>query len=87
LAPSEILAVWGPGGADFNEALCVDRRVRCVISKASGEAGGVEAKAEAAKKLGIPLIMIRRPDEPDGLSCVSDVDGLLKWCKEKTNKS
>ncbi|MDR1943810.1 MAG: precorrin-6A reductase, partial [Synergistaceae bacterium] len=82
LEPCEIIASWGPGGADLNEALCVDRAVKCVISKESGEAGGVQSKALAAQKLGLPLILIRRPSEPEGLNRTDDPNALLEWCGE-----
>jgi precorrin-6x reductase len=80
LRPEEIIAVWGAGGADFNEALCADRGVRCVISKASGETGGVESKSEAARRLDIPLILISRPKEPEGAERITGPEKLLEWC-------
>jgi cobalt-precorrin 5A hydrolase/precorrin-3B C17-methyltransferase len=82
LEPREIIAAWGAGGAAFNEALCADRNIRCIISKESGEAGGVDAKALAAARLDIPLILIRRPKEPD-LERIGDVSILLDWCRKK----
>jgi cobalt-precorrin 5A hydrolase/precorrin-3B C17-methyltransferase len=82
LEPKEIIAAWGAGGADFNEALCADRAVKCVIAKESGEAGGTNAKALAAARLGIPMIVIRRPKEP-ALERINEISALLGWCKEK----
>jgi cobalt-precorrin 5A hydrolase/precorrin-3B C17-methyltransferase len=85
LEPKEIIAAWGAGGADFNEALCADRTVKCVIGKESGEAGGTSAKALAAARLGIPMILIRRPKEP-ALERISEISALLEWCREKIKK-
>jgi hypothetical protein len=36
-------------------------RIDCVVTKESGEVGGFLAKAEAAYSLGIPLIVVERP--------------------------
>jgi precorrin-6x reductase len=56
-----ILAMQGPFSEAFNVALWRDRRVDCVVTKDSGEAGGYSAKVGAAAALGIPLLVIRRP--------------------------
>jgi precorrin-6x reductase len=79
----EIVAIWGAGDANFNEALCRDRNARVIISKESGGAGGVDAKAEAARRLGIPMILIARPAEPEGVEAIGAVDGLLRWCEAR----
>jgi cobalt-factor III methyltransferase len=56
-----ICAMQGPFSSDFNIALWSAWNVDCVVTKESGEIGGFCAKAEAADKLGIPLIVVRRP--------------------------
>jgi precorrin-6x reductase len=58
---SHICAMQGPFSTDFNLALWSAWRVDCVVTKESGEAGGFHSKAEAADKLGIPFIVVRRP--------------------------
>jgi len=58
---SHICAMQGPFSTDFNLALWSVWRVDCVVTKESGEAGGFHTKAEAADKLGIPFIVVRRP--------------------------
>jgi precorrin-6x reductase len=58
---SHICAMQGPFSTDFNLALWSAWGVDCVVTKESGEAGGFHAKAEAADKLGIPFIVVRRP--------------------------
>ncbi|MDR1472583.1 MAG: precorrin-6A reductase [Synergistaceae bacterium] len=80
LEPREIVAMWGAGGAEFNESLCRERGVRLILSKESGALGGIEAKALAAERLGIPLVLIGRPDEPPGVPSFSATDDLLGWC-------
>jgi cobalt-factor III methyltransferase len=56
-----ILAMQGPFSEAFNHALWCDQRIDCVVTKDSGEAGGFSAKTRAAASLGIPLLVIRRP--------------------------
>jgi precorrin-6x reductase len=82
LSPREILAMWGAGNADFNEALCRDKNVRCIVSRESGPQGGVADKAEAARRLGIPLVLVIRPEEPGGATRVKDLEELLGWCEK-----
>ncbi|MDR1133549.1 MAG: precorrin-6A reductase [Synergistaceae bacterium] len=80
LLPKEIIASWGAGNADFNEALCRDRNVLVIVSRDSGAQGGVGDKAEAARRLGIPLVLVSRPEEIAGIARVDDAEGLLRWC-------
>jgi cobalt-factor III methyltransferase len=58
---SHICAMQGPFSTEFNIALWSAWKVDCVVTKESGEPGGFRAKAEAADRLGIPLIVVRRP--------------------------
>jgi cobalt-factor III methyltransferase len=56
-----ICAMQGPFSQAFNTALWQDWRIDCVVTKDSGAAGGYAAKAAAAAALGIPLLVIERP--------------------------
>jgi precorrin-6x reductase len=58
---SQICAMQGPFSQVFNTALWQDWQIDCVVTKDSGEAGGFDAKAAAAAALGIPLLVIERP--------------------------
>jgi precorrin-6x reductase len=82
VSPTEIVASWGPGGADYNEALCRDRDVKCIVSRESGLPGGVAGKALAAGKLGIPLVLISRPAENPGIVRIQNVGELSDWSRE-----
>lgn len=59
---ARICAMQGPFSRALNETLWRDWTIDCVVSKDSGDAGGYTAKADAAAALGIPMIVIRRPD-------------------------
>jgi cobalt-factor III methyltransferase len=58
---SHLCAMQGPFSTDFNTALWSAWKIGCVVTKESGEAGGFSSKAEAANKLGISLVVVRRP--------------------------
>lgn len=58
---SHLCAMQGPFSGEFNESLWRSWGIECVVTKDSGEAGGFQAKAGAAKALGIPLIVVDRP--------------------------
>ncbi len=77
---SHICAMQGPFSNDFNIALWSAWKVDCVVTKESGEAGGFGSKVEAAHKLGIPLIVVRRPQifYPVVASDFNTLTGLLE---------
>jgi len=56
-----ICAMQGPFSRDFNTALWRDWQIDCVVTKDSGDAGGYRAKADAARVLDIPLLVVARP--------------------------
>jgi precorrin-6x reductase len=41
----------------------------------------VADKAEAARRLGIPLVLVTRPSEPEKATRVNDLRELLNWCE------
>jgi precorrin-6A/cobalt-precorrin-6A reductase len=67
----------GPFSAEADRALMVDHRVELVVSKNAGGAGAV-AKLQAARALGLPVLMIDRPIVPPRPE-VGSVAGVLDW--------
>jgi precorrin-3B C17-methyltransferase len=61
ISRDRICAMQGPFSEAFNEALWRDWEIDCVITKESGDAGGFDQKVNAAQKLGIPMIVVKRP--------------------------
>ena len=61
LATGNILAMKGP----FSESLNLEMMKYCqaavLVTKESGDTGGTREKLQAAKKLGIPVILVKRP--------------------------
>jgi precorrin-6A/cobalt-precorrin-6A reductase len=41
------------------------------------------AKLEAARVLGIPVVVIRRPVLPAGVAVVETVDQVVEWVRER----
>ncbi|MFO1128844.1 MAG: cobalt-precorrin-6A reductase [Rhodospirillales bacterium] len=65
-----------PFTVDDETALIRDHAIETVVSKQAG--GATRAKLQAAARLGLPVVMIRRPDKPAGAR-VADVEGALAW--------
>nr|WP_246149332.1 cobalt-precorrin-6A reductase [Skermanella pratensis] len=67
----------GPFDLDAERALLADHGITVVVSKNSG-GGASQPKLAAARELGIPVIMVRRPAPPAG-PCAGTVDEALEW--------
>lgn len=72
-----ILALQGPFSRELNEALIRQYRIRYLVTKDGGRAGGFAEKAEAAQAAGAGLVLIRRPPE-EGM----DYEAVLERCRE-----
>ncbi len=58
-----ILAMWGPFSQELNEAILRQYGICWLVTKNSGRAGGFEEKLSAAKRCGVGVILIRRPED------------------------
>ncbi|MHB8917948.1 MAG: precorrin-6A reductase [Desulfocucumaceae bacterium] len=63
-SPLDLVAMQGPFSEEVNLALWRHFRVDVVVTKESGPAGGLGEKLSAARRLGIPVVIIKRPPEP-----------------------
>ena len=63
ILPSHIIAMQGPFTRAFNAALYDQWGIRAMVTKDSGQAGGVEEKVVPALERQIHIIMIDRPKE------------------------
>ncbi len=80
ISPGDVVAARGPFGEDMNMALLKHFRADVLVTKESGRAGGIGEKISAAAKLGLPVIMIKRPPEPPG--AVGTVEEAVKLAME-----
>lgn len=77
--PQNVSAMVGPFSHEFNVAQWRAWSVGAVVTKDSGAQGGLPAKLSAARELGVPLIVVRRPDAvPGAFSSPEALIGSLK---------
>lgn len=67
-AGAHLLCMQGPFGEEMNEAMLRHVNARFLVTKDTGEAGGFPEKIRAAVKCGAVPVVIRRPEEEDGMS-------------------
>lgn len=74
---SNIIAAVGPFSVGFNVACISERKCEVLVTKDSGARGGTPEKLEAAARLGLPVVMVRRPGPEEG--SVTTVTAALEW--------
>jgi precorrin-6A/cobalt-precorrin-6A reductase len=74
---AEIVTGRGPFDAAADQKLMERHRIDALVTKASGGVA-TEGKIQAARVLGLPVVMIRRPPPPAG-DMVADIAGALAW--------
>jgi precorrin-6A/cobalt-precorrin-6A reductase len=62
LRPENIIAMQGTFSKEFNQALMEEYHISLMVTKESGASGGTPSKIEAALGLGIPVVVVRRPE-------------------------
>jgi len=77
LARYKIVTGRGPFVVEDERRLMTTHRIEALVSKNSG-GEATYAKIAAARALGLPVIMVKRPPLPDGPR-VADVDAALEW--------
>lgn len=77
LCPAEVILDRGPFTVDGETVLLARRRIDLVVTKNSG-GDATAAKLEAARTLGVDVLVVDRPPSPDGPSA-STVADALEW--------
>jgi precorrin-6A/cobalt-precorrin-6A reductase len=77
--PDNIIAARGPFSEALNRAWLREYRADVMITKESGETGGVDSKIAAALSLGIPVVVIERPRLDYGGGVFSDPIELAEF--------
>jgi len=80
-AGATLLLDRGPFSLADELALMRERAVDVVVTKDSG-GHLTEAKLAAARELGIPVVLVRRPALPDGVAVVATVAEALTWLEQ-----
>jgi precorrin-6x reductase len=80
ISRAHICALQGPASQALNTALWKEWNIDCVVTKDSGVAGGFPAKLEAARELGLKLLVIERPSLTYPIRCetFSELIGKLE---------
>ena len=69
-----IIALHGPFSQKLNKALLEQYRIRWMVTKDGGSAGGFAEKVSAAQNTGVSVVVIGRPEENG-----EDLDSVLAW--------
>ncbi|MBN2041891.1 MAG: precorrin-6A reductase [Spirochaetes bacterium] len=73
----KIIAVRFPFSVELNKALYRELNIKFIVTKDSGEEGGVIEKVKAAKETGVEVVLIKRPAVKYPLICYN-IDDVLK---------
>jgi precorrin-6A/cobalt-precorrin-6A reductase len=75
-----VVLARGPFTVDEERALLREHWVDVVVSKDSG-GSMTAAKLTAARELGVPVVLVRRPPLPPGVPTVATVEEALAWVR------
>lgn len=78
----ELLLARGPFTLDDERALLRDRRIEVLVTKDSG-GPDTAAKLDAARELGVPVVVVDRPPLPAGGEVVASVAAALEWLRAR----
>lgn len=76
LAEEEIVSANGPSSVTENALIILRHKIGVLVTKDSGEAGGVPAKIEAARNARCQTVVVKRPPRPEGGH--SSIPALMK---------
>lgn len=82
LSAGNILALKGPFSEEMNIEFLKYCKAAVMVTKESGETGGMDQKLNAAEKLGIPVVLVERPDVAY-IRKVSTVDEVVEFVKQQ----
>ncbi len=85
LTPRNIVAMQGPFSKELNMELYRQYEADVIVTKNSGEIGGTDTKLEAARELGLPVVMIDRPKVHYDVMAVT-FDDVIEFVAEHLQK-
>ena len=81
IPPGEVLLARAPFSVEQERSWLQNYRIQAIVSKNSGGNATV-SKLIAARELNLPVVMVQRPQMPDGES-VSDINAALLWIRKQ----
>jgi precorrin-6A/cobalt-precorrin-6A reductase len=84
-ARSRLILARGPFRTEDERRLIVEERIDVLVTKNSGGAA-TYAKLEAARMLGLPVILIAPPQAPDG-EVVVNARAAMRWIEDRAHVS
>lgn len=81
LSAGNILALKGPFSEELNIEILKHCKAAVMVTKESGETGGTDQKLNAAAKLGVPVVLVERPDVAYTRK-VCTVDEVVEFVKQ-----
>ncbi|MFJ1754151.1 cobalt-precorrin-6A reductase [Kitasatospora sp. NPDC088134] len=79
-AATEVLLERGPFSLDGERALLRAHRIEVLVTKDSGSAA-TAPKLTAARELGLPVVVVQRPQAPQGVRTAPDGAGAVDWLR------
>lgn len=79
-ARATVLLARGPFTVEGELALLREHRIQVLVSKDSG-GDMTAAKLDAARQLGLPVLLVRRPPLPAGVPVVDSPAGAVDWLR------
>ena len=74
---SHVIAAYPPFSCVDNLTLLRQYNIKALVSKDSGDAGGLPEKLESAALMDIPVILIRRPKQDNGVGSIQELETLM----------
>lgn len=68
IAPQHIIAMQGPFSEAMNRTMIRDLQIQHLVTKESGNAGGLQEKLNAARAEGVQVVLVGRPPQVPGKS-------------------
>jgi len=82
LPHSQVLLDRGPFSLEQERELLIKYQIEAIVSKNSG-GKATYAKIIAARELGIPIVMVQRPEMPEGEK-VTSIEEVILWLSSQT---